>query len=101
MILLGNFLIGLAKVLNVVLVLYLWIILARAIVSWFQPSPYHPVVRFLYRATEPVLGRVRRLLPLQFGGLDFTPIIVLLAIFFLQEFLVKSLLQIGASMVAP
>lgn len=97
-IILGNLLVGLAKVLNVVLFLYLWIILARAIVSWFQPNPSHPAVRFLYQVTEPVLGRIRRILPIQFGGLDFSPIIVFLAILFLQEFLVKSLLQIGVKL---
>lgn len=95
MLLLGNFLVGLAKILELVLKLYLWVILARAILSWFRPSPYHPVVRFLYRITDPLFDRIRRFLPLQFGGLDFSPILVFLAILFLQEFLVKSLYQIG------
>ncbi|MDL2285813.1 YggT family protein [Desulfococcaceae bacterium OttesenSCG-928-F15] len=95
MIILGNFFVGLAKVVNMILILYLWIILARALSSWFRPNPYHPLMRLLYQLTDPVLSRIRRIVPLQFGGLDFSPIIVLLAIMFLQEFLVKSLFQLG------
>jgi len=82
---------GVAKVLDVVLYMYMVIIFARAIISWVSPDPYNPIVRFLYSLTEPVLYRVRRALPMPGLGIDLSPIIVLLAIFFLQEFLVNSL----------
>ena len=84
-------------VVNAVLNIYWWIIIASAVLSWVNPDPYNPIVRFLRSATEPVMYRVRRVLPLAFGGVDFTPIVVLLAITFLQVFLVKTLYQLAAS----
>ena len=69
----------------------MWVVIARAVLSWVNPDPYNPIVRFIYNITEPVLGRIRRMVPLQFGGIDFSPIIVFLAIIFLQQFLVATL----------
>ena len=89
---------ALAEVLHVVLDLYMWVIIARAILSWVNPDPYNPIVRFLYNVTEPVLYRLRRLIPLNFGGIDFSPMIVLLIIMFLDRFLVPSLATIGMGM---
>jgi YggT family protein len=83
-----------AEVLNLVLNLYLFIVIARALISWVNPDPYNPIVRFLYTVTEPLLSRVRRWLMqvgLAAGGLDLSPIVVIVAIYFLQAFLVKSL----------
>lgn len=96
MFLLANFLQGVAQVLNLVLTLYLWLVIARAVLSWVSPDPYNPIVRFLYRATDPVLYWVRRRLPLAFGGIDFSPIAVILAIYFLQAFVVRSLMDLAA-----
>jgi len=76
----------------------MWIVIARAIISWVNPDPYNPIVRFLYSATEPVLYRIRRLLPLYAGGIDFSPIIVFVAIIFLQRFLVQSLYDLAQSL---
>ena len=90
MFLVGNLFNGIAVALNVVLTLYLWIVIARAILSWVNPDPRNPIVRFLYNATEPVLYRVRRAMP-DMGGIDFSPLLVILAIYFLQVFLVGSL----------
>ena len=80
-----------ASVLQLALKLYMLIVIARAVVSWVSPDPYNPIVRFLNAATEPVLYRVRRLLPVYFGGVDFAPLVVILGIVFLQRFLVMSL----------
>ncbi|MFQ5449369.1 MAG: YggT family protein [Nitrospinaceae bacterium] len=91
MYILGNFLEATAKILDIALSLYMWIIIIRALLSWVNPDPYNPIVQFLYSITEPVMVRVRQLLPMSGMGIDFTPIIVILAIIFLQEFLVKSL----------
>ena len=97
MFVLSNFLVATAVVVNAVLNIYWWIIIASAVLSWVNPDPYNPIVRFLRSATEPVMYRVRRVLPLAFGGVDFTPIVVLLAITFLQVFVVKTLYQLAAS----
>ena len=85
---------ALANLVNLVLVAYMWIIIARAIISWVSPDPYNPVVRFLYRATEPVLRPIRERMPL-LGGLDLSPMVALLAIYFLREFLVPVLYRMA------
>jgi len=77
-------------VLDKTLDIYMYIIIGRAIISWVNPDPYNPIVRFLYKATEPVLYRVRRILP-DMGGVDLSPLVVILAIYFLKAFIVKSL----------
>ena len=74
--------------------IYFWIIIARAILSWVNPDPYNPIVRFLYQATEPVLGRIRRFLP-YLGGIDLSPLIVLLGLLFLKRFLIATLMDIA------
>ena len=93
MYIIGNFLAATAKVLDVVLVLYMWIIIIRALLSWVNPDPYNPIVQFLFNVTEPLLYRIRRAIPMSGMGIDFAPIVVLLAIIFLQSFLVSSLAQ--------
>ena len=88
---LGNLLSASAQVLSIVLNLYMWIIIIRALLSWVNPDPYNPIVQFLYSITEPVLHRVRQLIPMSGIGIDFSPIIVLLGIVFVEEFVVNSL----------
>ncbi|MBW2645234.1 MAG: YggT family protein [Deltaproteobacteria bacterium] len=87
----ANFLNAIASLLDIVLTIFMWIVIARAILSWVNPDPYNPIVRFIHNITEPVLYRVRKLLPMSFGGIDISPILVFLAIIFLQTFVVKSL----------
>jgi YggT family protein len=89
---------ALAEILSLALTLYMWIIVARALLSWVNPDPYNPIVRFLYNITEPVLGWVRRRVPIIFGGLDLSPLLVLLAIVFLQKFLVATLLDLALTL---
>ena len=91
MFILGNFLSATAKILEIVLQLYMWIIIIRALLSWVNPDPYNPIVQFLNSITEPILYRVRQLIPMSGMGIDFSPIIVILAIIFLQAFLVNSI----------
>lgn len=69
----------------------MWIIIIRALLSWVNPDPYNPIVQFLYNITEPVMYRVRRIIPMSGMGIDFSPIVVILAIIFLQTFLVNTL----------
>ncbi len=91
MIVLKNLIAGLAAILDLGLTIYMWLIIARALLSWVSPDPYNPIVRFLYRVTEPVLSYVRRRLPVIFGGIDFSPLLILAAIIFLRIFLVGTL----------
>ncbi len=91
MIVLKNLIAGLAAILDLGLTIYMWLIIARALLSWVSPDPYNPIVRFLYRVTEPVLSYVRRRVPVIFGGIDFSPILILAAIIFLRIFLVGTL----------
>lgn len=93
----ANFLLAIAKIADILLTIYLYILIARAIISWVNPDPYNPIVNFLYRSTEPVLSRVRRVLP-DTGGLDLSPIVVLVAIYFLQSFLVRSIYDMAYKM---
>ena len=95
MFVISNFLVAVAKILDIVLTLYMWIIIGRAVISWVNLDPYNPIVRFLNSITEPVLYPIRRRLPIYFGGIDFSPIIVIFAILFLQSFLIKSLIQVA------
>jgi YggT family protein len=98
MFVISNFLVAIAKILNIGLTIYMWVIIGRAIISWVNPDPYNPIVRFLNSVTEPVLHPIRRRLPLSLGGIDFSPVIVILAIIFLQSFVVQSLIQMAARM---
>lgn len=97
MFILANFVEAFAAVVNMLLTLYMWIVVARAVISWVNPDPHNPIVRFLYSATEPVLYRLRRAFPLYAGGIDFSPILVFVAILFLQRFLVQSLYDLAQS----
>jgi YggT family protein len=94
----GYFLMAVANVLNFVLLVFMWIVIARAILSWVNPDPYNPIVRFIHNVTEPVLYQIRTKLPINFGGIDLSPILVILAVYFLRDFVVKSLLRFSASL---
>jgi len=94
----NNFMMAIAQLINFVLTAYMWIIVGRAVISWVNADPYNPIVRFIYEATEPVLSRVRRFLPINFGGIDFSPMVVILVIIFLQNFLVATLRQLAIRM---
>jgi YggT family protein len=94
----GYFIMAVANVLHYVLFFYMWIIIARAVLSWVSPDPYNPIVRFIYKVTEPVMYQVRSRLPVSFGGIDFAPVVVILIIYFLQIFVVNSLLRFSQTM---
>ena len=98
MFIISNFLSALATLIDLVLGAYMWIIIGRAIISWVNPDPYNPIVRFLHEITEPVLARIRRFVPAFFGGIDFSPMILILVIIFLQGFLGPSLRQIAVGL---
>lgn len=94
MFIIGNFIIAVAKILDIVFTVYSFIVIIAAILTWVNPDPYNPLVRFIYGITEPVLRPIRRLLP-QRLPVDISPLILLVIIYFLQKFLIQSLMEIG------
>ncbi|HEY4717173.1 MAG TPA: YggT family protein [bacterium] len=99
MLVIGYFLKSVAVVLNLLITIYMFIIVAQAIISWVNPDPYNPIVRFLYSVTEPIYRRIRRYIPLNYGGIDFTPMAVLFALVFLREFIVSLLMVYSSSFI--
>lgn len=97
MFMLSNFLLAVAKLINFVLSAYIWVVIGRAVISWVNADPYNPIVRFLIQATEPVLSKIRNVLP-PMGGLDLSPMILILGVIFLQSFLVPTLQQIAMAL---
>lgn len=94
----ANLIIAGAKILNIILELYQWIIIISALISWVNPDPYNPIVRFLRSVTEPVLRPIRRVIGYRLGPIDISPIIVILAIIFIQKFLISSLVELAYRM---
>ena len=96
MFILGNILMGFAQVLDIVLSIYMWVIIVAVLISWVNPDPYNPIVRFLHRATDPLLARVRRWFPFAaVGGMDFTPMIPIVGIVFIRIPVVRSLFELA------
>ncbi|MCX8034238.1 MAG: YggT family protein [Thermodesulfovibrio sp.] len=91
---LGNFIIVIANILDIALTIYSFIIIASALVSWVNPAPYNPIVRFLYKVTEPILRPIRKLIPFRLP-VDISPLILLFLIYFIQKFLILSLIELG------
>lgn len=97
MILLANVLIGLAAILNLAINFFIFLFIARAILSWVNPDPYNFIVQFVYNATEPILGRVRRKIP-PLGMLDLSVLIAIAVLYFVQIVVVGSLQDYGGSL---
>jgi YggT family protein len=93
-----NFIQAIVNLLDFLFTVYMYVIIARAVISWVNADPYNPIVRFVYEATEPLLSRIRRFLPVSMGGIDFSPMILILAIIFLQSFIVSTLGQVAKSL---
>jgi YggT family protein len=98
MFVLGNVILGVAKVLGVLLNIYLWVIIIRALISWVNPDPYNPIVQILTRVTEPVLRPLRKVVPAWKLGIDLSPLLAILIIYFLEIAVVDTLVRIGHSM---
>jgi YggT family protein len=85
-----------AQVLDMALSLYMWVVIIAALLTWVNPDPYNPIVRFLRSATEPVFWRVRKVVPFaNLGGFDLSPVLVIFAIYFLRTFVVGNLLRLS------
>jgi len=91
-----NIILGITKVLEIILEIYMWVIIIRALISWVNPDPYNPIVQVLTRLTEPVLRPIRKLVPPYKVGLDFSPLIAVLVIIFLQYALIRNLYRLAS-----
>jgi YggT family protein len=94
MFILANLFEALAKLLDIVITLYMYVVIGRVIVSWLNVDPYHPIVQFLRKITDPALYRIRKYMPVM-GGLDFSPIVLIFGLYFLNIFLVKTLYNLA------
>jgi len=95
MFVLSNFLVALANILNMLLTILYWLILIRALLSWVNPDPYNFIVQLLYKTTEPILSPIRRRMGLFSIGIDLSPLIAILVIWFAKLFVVRSILDIA------
>ncbi len=98
MFIVANLLFAVAQVLDYVLWAYMWIIIARVVVSLTKADYNIPVVRFLHGATEPLFRRIRERWPVVYGAYDFSPIMILIAAVFLQRFLVQTLYDLATKL---
>ena len=84
----GAFATAVLQVVFAILSVIQWLVIIAAVISWVSPDPRNPIVQFLYRTTEPILRPFRKILPpRRTGGIDFSPILVILLILFLKVFL--------------
>jgi YggT family protein len=100
MAIIGDIFIAIATIADSLLGLYKWIIIIAALISWVNPDPYNPIVRFLYSVTDPALRPVRRLIGSRMGSIpiDISPLVVILLIIFFQMTVIKALLRFGYAM---
>ena len=99
MFIVGYFFKAVAMVMDVVLLFFMWVVIARAVLSWVNPDPYNVIVRFINNVTEPVLHPIRSKLPMSYGGFDFSPFIVILIVMFMRTFVVNSLMRMATSFI--
>jgi len=98
MIVLATLLQAIAQILSMVINLYIWIVIIAALITWVRPDPYNPIVQILYKLTEPVYAMIRRYIPTNFSGFDIAPLILILALQFIDIFFVKLLFSFAASL---
>jgi len=96
MFVLGNLISAVAVILGYVLTALSWLIIIRALLSWVSPDPFNPIVSFIYGVTEPILAPFRRMIPGHMIGIDLSPILALLFIWFLKLFVVNTLFGVAA-----
>ncbi len=95
---LATFIQAIAQILSMIINIYIWIVIISALLTWVNPDPSNPIVQILRRLTEPVYAFVRRYIPTTIGGIDLSPIIIILALQFLDLFLVRVLFNLAQSL---
>ena len=101
MFILANVVIATGTILHGALNAYMWIIIIGSLLTWVNPDPYNPIVRFFRIATGPVLSWFRRRLPLQVGAIDLSPLVVIAIIVFLDQAVAKTIIEAGYRMKMP
>lgn len=96
MIVIATFIEALAQILHMVINIYMWIVIIAALITWVRPDPYNPIVQVLMRLTEPVYAFIRKYIPTVIGGIDFAPIIVILALQFFDLFFIRLLYRFAS-----
>ncbi len=91
----GTFVVTIIKLIILMLNIYMYLIIFRAIIFWVNPDPYNPLVQFLRMATDPPLRFLRRFIPPIGGALDLTPIIVIFVLYFIIELLSQYAYQLS------
>lgn len=92
MFVLGNLIAAMANLLEAAFTILKWLVIVRVLIGWVSPDPFNPIVRFLTKATDPILGLFRRIIP-PIGFLDISPVVALLVLQALQIFVVKTLMD--------
>jgi YggT family protein len=97
MYIIGNLLLALAQVINLITSIYTFIIAGSVIISWVQADPYNPIVKFLHSATEPIYSKIRKVLPafLYRSTIDWTPLVVIILLMFLETLIGGTLTDLG------
>ncbi len=95
MIVIGTLLQALAQILHMVINIYIWVVIIAALITWVRPDPYNPIVQTLYRLTEPAYALVRRYIPTVIGGIDLAPLIIIIALQFIDLFFVRLLMNLA------
>lgn len=91
----ANLLLAIGNILDIVLTLYMWIVIISALISWVNPDPYNPIVRFLRAVTEPLYRPIRRIIGNRLGIIDISPMVIILAIIFVKYFFLGSLIELA------
>ena len=91
----GTLLQALAQILHMVINIYIWVVIIAALITWVRPDPYNPIVQTLYRLTEPAYALVRRYIPTVIGGIDLAPLIIIIALQFIDLFFVRLLMNLA------
>ncbi len=91
----GNFLQALAVVLGFLIEILWWLVIIRALLSWVNPDPYNPIVQFIEKTTEPILSPFRQLIPTHKIGIDLSPLVAILFLYFLKIFLIQTLVGLA------
>lgn len=91
----ANLLLAIANILDIVLTAYMWIVIVSALISWVNPDPYNPIIKFLRAVTEPVYRPIRRIIGFRLGPIDISPMVVILAIIFVKYFFIGSLIELA------
>lgn len=93
MIVFSTFITAVAQILHILITTYIWVVIIAALISWVKPDPYNPIIQILYRLTEPVYALIRRYIPTVVGGIDLAPLIIILALQFIDLFFVNLLIR--------